>query len=245
MDTVFYVIEILGVISFAISGALIAIDKETDFFGVVFLAVITTFGGGITRDLIIGNNPPSFFVAMPDLVPICIGTAIVVFVLAMLFKTKYVENEQLMIRINNVFDAAGISVFAVSGVRIAIDFCGENSNAILAIMMGMISAIGGGMLRDMILRDIPFVLCKHIYALATLAGSSVYYVLSVHILYGTEAGEVIAMVVGVVTVFVIRMVASYFNWNMPRAIVFSKLKSEEATVEEQKEEREAALIENK
>ena len=105
-------------------------------------------------------------------------------------------------------------------------------------MMGMISAIGGGMIRDMILRDIPFVLRKHIYAIAAIAGAGVYYLLSVHIFSGSDVGEMVSQVVGVVTVFAIRMLATYFRWNMPRAIVFSTLKQDTPDAQECEEERE-------
>jgi uncharacterized membrane protein YeiH len=226
IDTVFLILEIIGVISFAISGALVAIDRETDWFGVIFLATITTFGGGILRDLIIGRNPPAFFTSMPLYVIVCILTAFVVFILAAIFKTQYIKNEEAMVKINNIIDAMGIAVFAVSGVKITMDFCGAECNAFLAIMMGMFSAIGGGMMRDLILRDIPFVLCKRIYALATLAGSTVYYVFSVHIFSGSDFGEITSQIIGVAACFTIRVLATVFKLNMPRAINFEKLRRE-------------------
>jgi len=174
---------------------------------------------------------------MPDYVIVCIATALTVFFLAYIFKGWYVKNEELMKRINNFVDAAGISAFTVSGVRIAMEVCPEGG-AFLAILMGMITSIGGGMTRDIILRDIPFVLCKHIYALATLAGGALYYVLSVYAFAGSEIGEVIAQVSGMITVFLIRVFATVFRWNMPKAINFSKLKNgSECGAEEKTEEK--------
>lgn len=233
IDNVFFAIEIIGVIAFAISGALVAIHRENDWFGVLFLALITTFGGGIMRDLIIGVTPPRFFTSMPIHVTVCAATALAVFIFAAVFKSAYVRNEQTVKKINNYFDAVGIAVFSVVSVRIVIDECGPD-NAFLAITMGMISAIGGGILRDLILRDIPFVLRKHVYAVAALAGAVLYYVLSVHLIGGSELGELIAKISGVILVFVIRVLATVFKWNMPKAIIFSKMRQQTQKAEEDK-----------
>jgi uncharacterized membrane protein YeiH len=95
-------------------------------------------------------------------------------------------------------------------------------------MIGMLSAIGGGMVRDVCLRDIPFVFRKHIYALATLAGATVYYVLRVHVFEEGVTGDVISLVIGMLSVFTIRVLATVFHWNMPKAINFSKMYAEAA-----------------
>ena len=181
------------------------------------------------RDMILGRVPV-FFTSMPLYVIVCITTALIVFFLAMIFKRQYIKHERFVAYINNFADAAGISAFAVTGVRASLIVCPEGG-AFLAILMGMLTCIGGGMTRDLILRDIPFVLRKHIYALATLAGSGVYYVLSVHLLYGSELGEVMSQIAGVLVCFLIRVFATVFKWNMPRAITFSKM-AEEKTDEE-------------
>ena len=94
------IIEYLGIIAFSVSGAMIAIDKETDLFGVVFLAVITSFGGGITRDLLIGNIMPVFFESYVK-VGVAVASAIAVYIIASVFKKGYVNNEALISKINN------------------------------------------------------------------------------------------------------------------------------------------------
>ena len=114
METLLLIINFIGIVSFAAAGAMIAIDHETDFFGVVFLSVITCFGGGMLRDVIVGQSIgrriPAFFTDMNLEIVFCIVTAIAVFVVAAVFKKQYVEKESAVDRINNVLDALGIGV---------------------------------------------------------------------------------------------------------------------------------------
>ena len=224
LDTIITIIEIIGVVSFSISGSVVAIDKEMDFIGVIFLAMITSFGGGVMRDLIIGRTP-AFFVSIPLYVAISVITSVAVFILASVFKKMYVKEEELFTYINNFIDALGIGAFTVSSVRLCLDICPEKG-AFLAIMMGMTASIGGGMVRDVCLRDIPFVFRKRIYALASLSGAVLYYVLAVYAFGGSELGEIIASFAGILIVFLIRVFATVFKWNMPKAINFKEMQNE-------------------
>ena len=212
--------EYLGVIAFSISGAVVAIEKETDVFGVLVLAFITSFGGGVTRDLILGLPVPGFFTKsyMPAIL-ICFVTAVIVVVFAMCFKRVFIEKEGFIGTINNYIDAVGLGAFTVSGVKLAISV--GHSEPFIAIMMGMIACIGGGMIRDVMLGTIPFVLRKRIYAIAALAGAAVYY-----LLWYLNVGEAIAMIVGALTTILIRVLATVFKLNIPKAIVYSKLRDE-------------------
>ncbi len=218
MSLFFNVLSYIGVISFAISGAIVAIDRETDIFGVIFLSFVTTFGGGMMRDMILNKGIPLFFTDYTGLIIACFVTSLAVFFFAMIFKRSFVEDEKLLDRINNYIDAVGIGVFSVSGAEIAIEM--GYTTPFVAIFMGVVTCIGGGMLRDIILGDIPFVLRKRIYALACIAGSSVYY-----LLWYVNAPEELAMSLGALTTFGIRVLATVFKWNMPKAIEFSKLRS--------------------
>lgn len=215
MSTVLTVIEFIGVISFAISGALMAIDKENDFFGVVVLAVITTFGGGMLRDLFIGNTPPVFFTLYP-LVITCIATATVTFILAAIFKRQYVQNEEFINAVNNYFDALGLGVFVISGAKLCIDL--GLDNPFLIIVMGMISGTGGSMTRDIIMNEVPALLRKRIYLVAALLGASLYY-----LLYSLSVSDLIAIPVSIILIVVIRILATVFKLNFPKAIDFGKL----------------------
>lgn len=221
----------VAIVSFSAAGAMVAIDKETDVFGVVFLSVITCFGGGLLRDVIaghaIGRMLPIVFTLYIELA-ISVGTAIAVFIIASVFKRHYVKHEERVVAINNVLDALGIGVFTALGCSAYIPL-----GPLVAIIMGMITSIGGSITRDVILRDIPSILRKHIYALATLAGAAVYYLVAVVIIPGAAYTDVVATVICAAVIFVIRMCATAFKWNMPRAIDFSKIRAESEASEEE------------
>ena len=194
METIIFIIELIGVVAFAFSGAVVAIDKETDLVGVIFLSHITTFGGGIMRDIII-DRIPVFFNDLWLYVLICTVTSLLVFFIARLSKKWYVKNKEYVLSINNFIDAAGLGAFAVASVKITLELFPEEG-PFLAIMMGVISSIGGGMVRDVCLGDVPFVFRKRIYALASAAGSVLYYCISVYWM-PSEAGEIVASIVGI------------------------------------------------
>ena len=218
MSTILNVIEIIGVLSFSISGALMAIDKENDFVGVVFLAIITSFGGGMLRDIFIGNTPPLFF-ELFHLIIVSVITSTVIFILATIFKRQYVKNEDFVQSINNYLDAAGLGVFVVSGARICME-AGFN-NPFLIIVMGMLSGTGGSMMRDIIMREVPALLRKRIYLVAALAGATTYYLLA-----RLGVSDLFAIPVSAVLIVLIRILATVFKWNMPKAIIFKKLEEE-------------------
>lgn len=227
-------IEIIGVISFAVAGAIVAIDKETDIFGVVFLSLMTCFGGGIIRDITIGRHPPAFFRELKYQVLLAVCVALLVFTLARLFKNHYVKREQLVLSINNYIDALAIGIFSVSGVQTCLEFFasrGERAGFLLCATLGMMSAVGGGMIRDLILRDIPFILRKRVYALAALIGASLYYLLVVEIFPNNMLVEVIGQVGCISLVVLIRILATKLKWNLPKAIKFSELREEDKTKE--------------
>ncbi len=216
MQTVYTVLEIIGVISFSLSGAIMAIDRENDFIGVVFLAIITSFGGGMLRDLFIGNTPPVFFESY-ILAAVSAVTAIAAFILAAIFKKQYVENEKFVETVNNILDALGLGVFVISGTRLCLEL--GFTNPMLVMLMGMLSGTGGSMTRDIIMREVPYILKKRIYMIAAILGATLYY-----ILWYLNVSDALAYPISILLVFVIRMLATIFKWNMPRAIIFSRLR---------------------
>ncbi len=225
MDVVLEIIHYIGIISFSAAGAMVAIDKETDWFGVVFLGFITCFGGGMIRDIIAGQAigrelPVVFTEELKMSVIVSILTSLLVFFLAMIFKQKYVKEEATVDKINNVLDALGIGVFCATGTA-AYMSVGPG----VAIVLGMISSIGGSITRDVILGVIPTILRKRIYALACLAGSAVYYVVAIA-MTGLASANVVATLCCIVVTFTIRMCATAFRWNMPKAIDFAKIKQD-------------------
>lgn len=224
IDIVIQIIEIIGVVSFCMSGAIVAIDKEMDLMGVVLIALTTTFGGGIFRDLVL-DRPVAFFFDGMMHVYVLVGTvtAILVFILASAFKKWYVKEEEKVNYFNNYVDAMGLGAFTVTSVNICIN---AGVNAFLAIAMGMIASVGGGVVRDLFLDRVPNIFRKHIYALACLIGSALYYCLRVYVFTDNEIGEVVSTVICIITVFTIRVLASTFKWNLPKAIRFSELEKQ-------------------
>ena len=226
METIVSILEIIGIISFSAAGAIIAIDKEMDIFGVLLTSIVTCFAGGMLRDVLagsaIGLDRPWFFSGKPDAnlyIIISVATSIAVFFVALVFKKAYVKEERLVRSVNNVLDAIGIGVFSAIGTASYI-----SAGPFVAITMGMITSVGGGLIRDVILNDIPFVLRKYVYAIPTILGSAAYYIILVYAFPDTDFGETVATVVCVLIIFVIRMLATYFRWNMPKAIDFKQMR---------------------
>lgn len=202
--------SVIGIIAFAISGAMAAIKKRTDPFGVVVLAVITATGGGIIRDILLGIQPPAVFIDC-SYVLIAAAAALVVFLIAYIHKDAYRSKTALIDRINNIFDALGLGVFVVIGTQAAIDY-GYSQNMFLSVFIGTITGIGGGLIRDITVREIPAVMCKHVYALAALGGSLMFYVM-----YINKLNYTLSAFLSAGAVFVLRMLATHFKWNLPPA----------------------------
>lgn len=233
MEIVLEIINLIGIISFSAAGAMVAINKEADLFGVVSLASITCFGGGFIRDIIagdiIGRELPVVFTDMKMEIIVCILTALVVFFVAMILKERYVKEEATVEKINNVLDALGIGVFTAAGTASYISL-----GFFVAVFMGLLSSVGGSLTRDVILGTIPTLLRKRIYALACMAGSIVYYVVSTGLMAGKEYADFVSTISCIAVIFIIRMCATAFKWNMPKAIDFKKIK-ENSNINEEKE----------
>ena len=203
INGIFSICEAVGTAAFAVSGAMVAVDKGTDIFGVLLMAVFTALGGGTLRDMLIGN----FHYVL--LACLC---AIIVFAIARTFKERYVARERMIEQINNVFDAIGLGVFAVSGARIGME-AGFADNMFLTTFLGTTTAIGGGMIRDVLLREMPFVLKKRVYAVAAILGALGYA-----LLLRVGLGEVAAYGLGMLITTAVRMLATVFKWNLPKAL---------------------------
>jgi len=201
--------EIIGTIAFSISGALIGISCGLDVFGVVFLGVITSVGGGMLRDIIVGNTPPLIF-SNPYIFVIAALTAIIVFIVAYINRQHFQVLKERIEKINNVFDALGLSAFTVTGTEIAC-VAGFSDKILLVVLMGMTTGVGGGIFRDVLVSKTPYILKKHIYALASIVGSVIYYCIRI----ATEE-KAIGTVFAMLTVFVIRMLATKYCWKLPK-----------------------------
>ena len=209
-NAIFQLCEAIGTAAFAVSGAMVAIDKGTDIFGVLLMAVFTALGGGTLRDVLIGHFPPRMFTNFHYVLLSCI-CALTVFILARSLKERYIERERLIEQVNNVFDAIGLGIFAVSGARIGME-AGFADNIFLTTFLGTTTAIGGGMLRDVLVREVPTVLRRELYAVPALIGATIVVVASVLDHRGAAAA-----IAGAMVCFLIRMVGLRFGLGLPTA----------------------------
>ena len=204
-----FITEIIGIIAFAISGAIVGIKKHFDLFGIIVLGVITAVGGGALRDITLGIIPPTMF-KNPIYVFVAFMTSCVTFGVAAIVRVKFNKNKQFFVEVVNFFDAIGLGVFAVTGTNTAIVH-GFEHNAFLAIFVGVITGIGGGMVRDVLAGKVPFVLFKDIYASAAIVGAGIYY-----FMYTNHYNPILSVVLAIVITIVIRMLASYYHLGLPK-----------------------------
>lgn len=212
METMILALELIGTCAFAISGAVLGITKRFDIFGVLFSGIITALGGGTIRDILLGELPPAMFRNYIYLI-FAVSASLLTFLIALILKTKFSENLVIIDKVNNIFDALGLGVFTIVGMNIALK-SGFADNAFFVIFLGMTTGCGGGILRDVIVSDVPFVLRKRVYAVASLAGGLLYYIL--HVTF--SLGEVLPVIAGILLIFTLRLLASVFRWDLPKAI---------------------------
>lgn len=207
MEKALFVLELVGVAAFAVSGAIESIEKNADIFGVLLLAVITALGGGIIRDILLGQLPPRMFVSYTYLL-VAVLSGLAVFCVAYFIPGKYFDGRRELEAVNNVFDAIGLAVFTVSGMNMAMQM---SHNVILVLSLGVVTGIGGGMLRDVMIGKVSVVLRKRVYAVAALLGGIVYYVLS-----ALNVDELWSVAFGILCIFTVRILATLLEWNLPR-----------------------------
>ena len=208
-EIVTYILNTLGTVAFSVSGALVAISCGLDLFGVFFLGIVTACGGGILRDLIIGNTPPMIFSDVTTLI-IAGATALAVFTIAYIKTQRFKNISEKIERINNVFDAIGLATFTITGIEVVFSVS-HGANSCLAIIMGLITGVGGGIFRDVLVSKPPYIFRKHIYALASLAGAVVYYVFKVYV-----GVPYLDSVLAMGLIFAIRMIATKYKWELPK-----------------------------
>lgn len=208
--SIFFMIEIVGTVAFASSGAMVAIKQQLDLLGVVVLGVTTAVGGGMLRDLLLGNVPPSLFLN-PVYVITAFVTVILLFCLVRikqeLLESHYIEiYEKLM----NIFDAIGLAAFTVTGIDTAIA-AGYADYRFLSVFLGVLTGVGGGVLRDIMADQTPYILRKHVYACASLAGALCYVFLS------GRLSDDACLIISAFLIILIRLLATHYCWNLPTA----------------------------
>ncbi len=210
MDTFIFVLEIIGTVAFASSGAMTAIEKKMDIFGVNILGATTAVGGGMMRDIILGVTPPAAF-SQPVYILFSILTS------TLLFAIVYTNPEILHSRIKSRYydkimlwcDTAGLGIFTVVGIQTASKILPQD-NPFFFVFIGVLTGVGGGVLRDIMAGETPYILVREIYASAAIAGGITCVVC------GSTMGEATATVLGLIVTVVIRSLAAYFHWNLLR-----------------------------
>lgn len=208
-ELIIYITEILGTVAFSASGAMIGIQRRLDLFGIVFLSVITSFGGGTVRDIVLGHFPPRMFFNY-ELLALAVLVSVAVFVLTYVNKVKVKKYGETFELITNVIDAVGLAAFSIAGVQITVS-SGYSDNAVLCVLMGMITGVGGGILRDMMTRSIPYVLKKHIYAIASLTGSLLFYLLIKY-----NVNDTASLLIAIGFIVTVRVLAARYKWSLPK-----------------------------
>jgi uncharacterized membrane protein YeiH len=194
-----YFLDLFGTMAFAITGAFKAIESKFDIVGILLLATITGVAGGIFRDVVMGKFPDSL--SDPLFVIISIISGISIFFLF----PKFQKHWNLFLK----FDAIGLGIFTIIGATVAYNLVGLN---FLAIMLaGILTAVGGGILRDVFVNQIPIVFVKEFYISASFIGVVIFYL----IIYFKD-DLYIATIFGIVITTGLRLVAMRFNWNLPR-----------------------------
>ena len=207
MEQLFLILELVGTLAFAASGAITGLKKNMDVFGVCILGLTTAVGGGVIRDLILGLTPPATFLD-PVYAVVALLTSLVLFLPRI--RHLLMWDQRLYDLVLLIMDSVGLGIFTVSGIRIAYQSI-PSPSLFLLVFVGVVTGVGGGLLRDMMAGDPPYIFVKHVYASASLAGALACVWL------WPLAGEAAAMLVGCGLVIAIRILSAHFRWNLPHA----------------------------
>lgn len=209
-DIIVFIMEMMGTVAFAISGAMVGIEKRMDLFGVCVLGGVTAVGGGVLRDIVVGNIPPAVF-RNPVYAVVAILTACLVFLYFWLEMGKKDSKRKALIKEKLILitDSIGLGIFTAVGVNTGIRY-GHLDNEFLLVFLGASTGVGGGLIRDMMAQNPPYILVKHIYAMASIIGAIVF------ILVYKAFGTIEAMLVSSAAVTVIRLCAARYRWKLPK-----------------------------
>ena len=194
-----YILDLFGTMAFAVTGAFKAIEHKSDIVGILLLATITGVAGGTIRDIVMGQFPNSL--SDPVYVIITVLSGISIFFLYSHLKKHW----NLFLK----FDAIGLGVFAIIGATFAYNLVGLNFLAIL--LAGVLTAVGGGILRDVFVTQVPIVFVKEFYVSASFIGILVFYFM---LYFGGELYS--ATILGLVITTALRLIAMKYNWNLPK-----------------------------
>lgn len=206
MDTFLFVLEVIGVAASAVSGTLTAIKKEMDVFGVVTLGLTAAVGGGIVRDLVLGITPPKTF-QDPKYALMAIAVSLAVFLMVYAHKLHY--ETKLFDKVLLFMDTIGLATYTMVGVGVAFSQT-QTYSPFLLVFVGVVTGVGGGVMRDLFAGDRPYIFVKHVYACASLIGAVVTIVLR------GIVGETLSTVAGMAVIIVMRGLSAHYKWNLPK-----------------------------
>lgn len=201
MPVLIQILDLFGTMAFAVTGAFKAIEHKSDIVGIIILSTITGVAGGAIRDIIFGKFPPTV-VVNPLYLVVTVVTAIIIFILYPSFKIHW----NLFLK----FDAVGLGVFTVIGASIAYNIFGLNF--LTMAFAGVLTAVGGGILRDVFVNEVPLVFVKELYASTSFIGVIILFVMLV-----MGINLYTATIPSILAVTSIRLLAMKYNWNLPRA----------------------------
>jgi uncharacterized membrane protein YeiH len=199
----FELLDVIGTLVFAISGALTAIYKKLDLFGVYCIAFVTALGGGTIRDVLIGRTPVGWMLDINYVYIITFG-----FLLSLLFN-RYLEKLRMSLFL---FDTIGLGVFTLIGLEKGISF---GLSPIICVILGTLTATFGGVIRDILCNEIPVLFRKEIYATLCIAGGILFF-----LLHELQLPENIISITVAVFIISLRLIAFKFNWSLPIGTVF-------------------------
>ena len=194
-----FLFEMIGTVAFAVSGALVAVKKKMDLFGVAALGMTTAVGGGIVRDLILGVTPPMAF-REPVYALTSIAVSVVMFFPAV--RRRISSGNSLLL----LMDSLGLGVFTAVGVQAGM----QTGRFFLSVFVGMLTGVGGGVLRDVFAGEQPAIFVRHFYACASIIGAVVCA-----LLWGK--GEILSMLAGSIVTVILRLLAAHYEWSLPKA----------------------------
>lgn len=207
-DVFILILEIIGTIAFAISGAMTAMERKLDVLGVTILGVVTACGGGFIRDVCLGKVPENIFVN-PMYVIISFVTALILFIIFYIKKDISIKDNDVYKNVLTITDALGLGIFVVIGATETINM--GYSSFFIITFMATITAVGGGIIRDICVNKIPNVFRKHLYAVPTILGAMIYFGF-----YKLNLSNYASILITIVFISVFRMLAYKFELSLPR-----------------------------
>lgn len=214
IETLLIITTIIGTVAFSVSGALVAIENKLDLFGVIILGTVTACGGGVLRDVMMHQNILMF--EDPWYFYLSLLTGLLVFIAMYFLQNLKWENSKIYKIFFNITDSIGLGTFVVLGANVAVS---NGVQSFVAITFyAVLTAVGGGLIRDLSVMKIPVIFRKHIYAVASIIGAVYFYLITL-----ADCPYTIAVITTVLIVVIIRYLAFRFEWSLPRVYLKDNL----------------------